>query len=143
MRDSEHNFQSISMSDFSLQGCSCWCQGELRLSPFLWLNETYNPLISYQVLFLPEASDYVASSAEESFALAQSADCGEFISALQNSAKREDMHINVGIHEMASEHRLKNSLVWIDNKGTVTQNYQKVHLFDVNIKGGPILKEST
>lgn len=143
MRDSEHNFQSISMSDFSLQSCSCRCQGELRLPSFLKLDETCNPLISYQVLFLPEASDYIASSAEESLALAQSTDCGEFISALQNSAKQENMHINVGIHEMASEHRLKNCLVWIDNKGTVTQNYQKIHLFDVDIKGGPILKEST
>lgn len=52
------------------------------------------------------------------------------------------MHINVGIHEIASEHRLKNSLVWIDDKGIITQNYQKVHLFDVEIKDGPILQES-
>lgn len=97
----------------------------------------------HQVLFLPEASDYIASSAEESFALAQSKGCSEFLLALQESAKVENVHINVGIHEVASEHRLKNCLVWIDNKGAVTQNYQKVHLFDVEIKGGPILKEST
>lgn len=95
------------------------------------------------MLFLPEASDYIASSAEESFALAQSADCRDFLSALQVSAKLEKMHINVGIHEVASEQRLKNCLVWIDDKGAITQNYQKVHLFDVEIKGGPILKEST
>jgi predicted amidohydrolase len=43
---------------------------------------------------------------------------------------------------MASQHRLKNSLVWIDDKGIITQNYQKVHLFDVEIKDGPILQES-
>lgn len=96
-----------------------------------------------QVLFLPEASDYIASSAEESFALAQSTDCRDFLSALQDSAKLERMHINVGIHEVASEHRLKNCLVWIDDKGAIIQNYQKVHLFDVEIQGGPILKEST
>lgn len=95
------------------------------------------------MLFLPEASDYIASSAEESFALAQSADCRDFLSGLQDSAKLEKMHINVGIHEVASEQRLKNCLVWIDDKGAITQNYQKVHLFDVEIKGGPILKEST
>jgi predicted amidohydrolase len=53
------------------------------------------------------------------------------------------LHINVGVHEIASETRLKNSLIWIDNKGAITQHYQKVHLFDVDIKDGPTLKEST
>lgn len=91
---------------------------------------------------MPEAADYIASSAEESLALAQSPECGNFISALQQTARVENMHINVGIHEIASENRLKNSLVWIDDKGTITQNYQKVHLFDVEIEDGPILKES-
>ncbi|KAJ5595378.1 uncharacterized protein N7459_001586 [Penicillium hispanicum] len=95
-----------------------------------------------KVLFLPEASDYIASSSEESLALAQTADCRDFVSALQKAAKQDGMHINVGIHEIASEKRLKNSLVWIDDKGIITQNYQKVHLFDVDIKGGPVLKES-
>ncbi|KAJ5089505.1 hypothetical protein N7532_008189 [Penicillium argentinense] len=96
-----------------------------------------------KVLFLPEAADYIASSADESFSLAQSPDSGNFVSELQKIAKLESMHINVGIHEMASEHKLKNSLIWIDDKGAITQNYQKVHLFDVDIKGGPVLKEST
>lgn len=61
---------------------------------------------------------------------------------MQRLAKLESLHINVGIHDIASEHRLKNSLVWIDDNGLITQNYQKVHLFDVDIKGGPVLKES-
>ncbi|KAF3389319.1 putative hydrolase nit2, partial [Penicillium rolfsii] len=95
-----------------------------------------------KVLFLPEASDYIASSAEESFALAQSPECRNFVSALQEAARGQSMHINVGIHEVASQHRLKNSLVWIDDKGIITHNYQKVHLFDVDIKDGPILQES-
>lgn len=94
------------------------------------------------MLFLPEASDYIASSAAESLALAQTPDRGEFLSALQKAAKLESLHINVGIHELASEQRLKNSLVWIDDQGIVAQNYQKVHLFDVDIKNGPVLKES-
>jgi hypothetical protein len=37
---------------------------------------------------------------------------------------------------------VKNTLIWIDDKGDITQHYQKIHLFDVDIKGGPILKES-
>ncbi|KAJ5929427.1 hypothetical protein N7454_006377 [Penicillium verhagenii] len=95
-----------------------------------------------KVLFLPEASDYIASSADESLALARSPEQGNFLSALQQSAKLAEIHINVGIHEIASEQRLKNSLVWIDDKGVITQNYHKVHLFDVDIKDGPVLKES-
>ncbi|KAJ5133686.1 hypothetical protein N7526_005051 [Penicillium atrosanguineum] len=96
-----------------------------------------------KVLFLPEASDYIASSAEESFSLARSSDCRDFVLALKQSAKQANLHINVGVHEMASEHRLKNCLIWIDDKGEITQSYQKIHLFDVDIKGGPVLKEST
>lgn len=95
------------------------------------------------MLFLPEAADYIASSAEESLSLARSSEQGDFVSELQKAASLSQMHINVGIHSVASENRLKNCLVWIDDKGVITQNYQKVHLFDVDIKGGPVLKEST
>lgn len=99
-------------------------------------------MTTHQVLFLPEASDYIASSSEESLKLARSTDREDFVLALQNAAKRESIHINVGIHEMATEDRLKNSLVWINDKGIITKSYQKIHLFDVDIEGGPILKES-
>lgn len=53
------------------------------------------------------------------------------------------MHINVGIHEPAQGGRVKNTLIWINEKGDIVQRYQKVHLFDVDIKGGPVLKESS
>ncbi|KAJ5707037.1 hypothetical protein N7488_006838 [Penicillium malachiteum] len=95
-----------------------------------------------KVLFLPEASDYIASSTDESLALARSPGQTNFVSALQEAAKLQKIHINVGIHEVASEQRLKNSLIWIDDKGVITQNYHKIHLFDVDIKDGPVLKES-
>jgi predicted amidohydrolase len=94
------------------------------------------------VLFLPEATDYIASSAEQSYALAKSQERDSFVSALQKEAAQQNIHINVGIHEVASENRLKNLLIWIDDQGVITQSYQKVHLFDVDIKDGPVLKES-
>ena len=37
---------------------------------------------------------------------------------------------------------MKNVLLWIDGNGEITQKYQKLHLFDVEIEGGPVLKES-
>ena len=50
----------------------------------------------------------------------------------------------MGIHEPAEGgKRVKNTLIWIDEVGAITQRYQKLHLFDVDIKDGPILKEST
>lgn len=38
--------------------------------------------------------------------------------------------------------RIKNTLLWIDAQGEIAQRYQKVHLFDLEIPGGPVLKES-
>ena len=66
----------------------------------------------------------------------------EFVKGLQREAAREGLPINVGIHEPAQGgKKVKNTLIWIDEKGEITQRYQKLHLFDVEIKGGPVLKE--
>ncbi|PWY80627.1 nitrilase [Aspergillus heteromorphus CBS 117.55] len=95
-----------------------------------------------KALFLPEASDYIASSPAETVSLARSVQDSEFVLGLQKEAQMANIHINVGIHEPASNGKIKNTLVWINEKGDITQRYQKVHLFDVDIKGGPVLKES-
>ena len=66
-----------------------------------------------------------------------------FVLGLQHEASTNKLPINVGIHEPAEGgKRVKNTLIWIDEKGKITQTYQKLHLFDVDIKGGPVLKES-
>ncbi|OOF95752.1 hypothetical protein ASPCADRAFT_168340 [Aspergillus carbonarius ITEM 5010] len=95
-----------------------------------------------KALFLPEASDYIASSPAESTSLVRSVQDSEFVLGLQKEAKLANLHINVGIHEPAANGRIKNTLIWIDEKGDITQRYQKIHLFDVEIKDGPVLKES-
>jgi len=65
-----------------------------------------------------------------------------FVQGVQTASKGANIAINVGIHEPAeSGKKLKNSSIWIEN-GQITQRYQKLHLFDVDIKGGPVLKES-
>lgn len=67
----------------------------------------------------------------------------EFVLDLQAEAKREKLSINVGIHGPAQDgKKVKNTLIWIDGEGEITQRYQKLHLFDVDIKDGPVLKES-
>ncbi|THC92544.1 hypothetical protein EYZ11_007997 [Aspergillus tanneri] len=96
-----------------------------------------------KALFLPEASDYIGSSAAETISLVRSEQESEFVLGLQKEARQAGLPINVGIHEPASDGRVKNTLIWIDEKGAITHRYQKIHLFDVDIDGGPILKESS
>ncbi|KAL8672901.1 MAG: hypothetical protein Q9168_002655 [Polycauliona sp. 1 TL-2023] len=97
-----------------------------------------------KALFLPEASDYIASNASETISLAQPASSSPFVLGLQASAREHRLPINVGIHEPSSKHNDKviNSLIWINEDGQVEHRYQKLHLFDVDIPGGPTLKES-
>jgi predicted amidohydrolase len=62
---------------------------------------------------------------------------------LQEDARAANLPINVGIHEPAEGgKKVKNTLIWIDGKGDIVQRYQKLHLFDVEIEGGPMLTES-
>ena len=95
-----------------------------------------------RALFLPEASDYIASNAEASRSICRSIHESDFVIGLQEEAKKHSLPISVGIHEPASAKKVKNTLVWIDETGTITQKYHKLHLFDVDIKDGPRLKES-
>ena len=96
-----------------------------------------------QALFLPEAADYIASSPDETVSLARTVEESEFVRGLQSEAKASNLPINVGIHEPAEGgEKVKNSLIWIDESGSITQRYQKLHLFDVDIKDGPTLRES-
>ena len=54
-----------------------------------------------------------------------------------------NLAINVGIHEPTKDgNRVHNTLIWVDNAGNILQRYQKLHLFDVNLEGGPVLMES-
>lgn len=48
------------------------------------------------------------------------------------------------MHEPTTDgsERVKNTLLWIDEQGEIVQRYQKLHLFDADMKDGPTLKES-
>jgi len=67
-----------------------------------------------------------------------------FVLGLQDEARKHSLPIHVGIHEPSetSSKKIKNTLVWINEKGKITQRYQKVHLFDMEIEGGPNMRES-
>jgi predicted amidohydrolase len=62
---------------------------------------------------------------------------------LREEARHAKLPIQVGVHEPGDDPaKVKNTLLWIDQHGNITQRYQKLHLFDVEIKDGPVLKES-
>lgn len=101
-----------------------------------------------RVLFLPEASDYIAGSPAESISLAESVETSPVIASLRQAlAEIPDgavrPEVSIGVHEPGSDgKRIRNTLLWFDAKGELKQRYQKIHLFDVEIANGPILKES-
>lgn len=65
---------------------------------------------------------------------------------LQNLAKANDLAINVGIHEPTDppSARIRNTLIWISPSGSILHRYQKLHVFDIDLRptGGPFLQES-
>jgi deaminated glutathione amidase len=103
-----------------------------------------------KVLFLPEASDYIARSPAESVQLAQTTEESEFVRGIRTSARENGLEIQVGIHEpiltdqtsSRDSGKIRNSLLWINSQGDVVQKYEKLHLYDVNIEGGPVAEES-
>jgi predicted amidohydrolase len=102
-----------------------------------------HPESQRQALFLPEASDYIAGSGAETVSLVQPVDKSEFVLGLREEARREKLPIHVGVHEPGVDAaKVKNTVLWIDERGEIAHRYQKIHLFDVDIKDGPVLKES-
>lgn len=101
---------------------------------------------SRQALFLPEASDYIGGSQEETVSLCKPTNRSEFVLGLQEDAKKHTLPISVGIHEPSDDpksKRIKNTLIWIDEKGAITSRYQKVHLFDLEVRDrGQVLRHS-
>lgn len=105
-----------------------------------------------QAVFLPEAADYIASSAKESLSLAAPATESPFLKEIRKAAKTHKLPVSVGVHEPGDntaskinggdKPKVKNTLLWIDEQGDIAQRYQKIHLFDIDQKDGLTLKES-
>lgn len=96
-------------------------------------------------MFLPEASDYIGGSSDETISLCRSVENSPFVIGLQEDARKHSLPVSVGIHEPSDDpksERIKNTSIWIDEHGRIAHRYQKVHLFDLEIEGGPVMKES-
>lgn len=100
-----------------------------------------------KALFLPEASDYIAKSAAETVELAKAVEDSPFMAAIRKAlaavAESTPIYVSVGVHEPCDGgQRVKNTLLWLDPQGRIVHRYQKIHLFDVDVANGPILRES-
>ncbi|KAH7321075.1 carbon-nitrogen hydrolase [Stachybotrys elegans] len=91
-----------------------------------------------KVLFLPEASDYIASSAQASLELAVPQSTSPFVLGLREAAKQHGIGVHVGIHHVADKPtedaapRLLNRALYITPDGSVDEAavYDKLHVFD-------------
>lgn len=65
-----------------------------------------------------------------------------FLEAVTRMSRVYNIAINIGIHERGVDsQKLRNTSLWLEG-GEIKHRYRKLHLFDVDIKDGPILKES-
>lgn len=101
-----------------------------------------------QVVFLPEGSDYVAQSSEETRAMAESLD-GNLMQQYKALAKQHNIWLSVGgFHERhavadGKKFKQRNAHVLINDEGDIVSVYRKLHLYDVFIPEKNIdLKES-
>ncbi|GAA5922750.1 carbon-nitrogen hydrolase family protein [Sporobolomyces koalae] len=100
-----------------------------------------------QILFLPEATDFIAP-ADQVKHLSQSIDQpGGFVEIIRKQARDSNVWLNLGIHEKGPAEgedsgRCYNTNLLIDDRGEIVSSYRKLHLFDVAITGGTHILES-
>ncbi|EDO47206.1 predicted protein [Nematostella vectensis] len=97
-----------------------------------------------EVVFLPEGFDFLMKDKEKILELAEHLD-GPRISKMCKLAEENGVWLSLGgfhCKHPSETRRVLNCHVVIDNKGRIAASYNKTHLFDVNIEGGPCLKES-
>lgn len=100
-----------------------------------------------KLIVLPEASDYIADNAIHSKKIVKTVEESPFLQGILKTIKElGDIDVAVGVHEPSGEigelPRTKNTLLYFNCKGELIERYQKVHLFDVDIPNGAIMRES-
>uniref|UniRef100_A0A2R5LGW8 Nitrilase and fragile histidine triad fusion protein NitFhit n=1 Tax=Ornithodoros turicata TaxID=34597 RepID=A0A2R5LGW8_9ACAR len=89
-----------------------------------------------QVVFLPEATDFLAESKVQAQEMAEPLD-GPILTKYKNLAKELGIWISIGsLHVKAPDgKKVQNTHVLLNNSGSTVSTYSKCHLFDVDIPG--------
>ncbi|XP_071816789.1 deaminated glutathione amidase-like [Apostichopus japonicus] len=99
-----------------------------------------------KMVFLPEGTDYLADTIEESMKLVEPMD-GPTVKYYQELASSLGVWLSIGIHSKSEDpsenHRLYNRHVIIDSSGKVVEFYDKLHLYDMAVEGMAPIKESS
>lgn len=97
-----------------------------------------------EMVFLPEACDYIGESRQQTLALAQPMG-GQTMGEYQRMAVESCVWLSLGgVHTLTEgeDGRTGNTHVIINKEGEIVETYNKSHLFDVNIPGSVSLSES-
>lgn len=88
-----------------------------------------------KMVFLPEAFDYIAENKEQSVKMSESLTDGSTIKNYQLIAKQDHVWLSLGgFHQSTADGvKLKNSHVVIDDCGKIVSEYNKCHLFDIDV----------
>ncbi|KAK3908981.1 Nitrilase and fragile histidine triad fusion protein NitFhit, partial [Frankliniella fusca] len=97
-----------------------------------------------QVVFFPEACDYVAKNKAQTIEMAEDLS-GPTLSAFKELAKEHNVWLSLGgVHIKVDEKTVRNAHILVNSDGELAADYSKLHLFDVDYKEGNVhLKESS
>eukprot|EP00127_Corallochytrium_limacisporum_P006665 Clim_evm44s232 gene=Clim_evmTU44s232 len=99
-----------------------------------------------KMLFLPEAVDFIGESRDDTYDLAMT-DGSAWLDEYCKAAKEHAIWLSLGgIHQRCASvdgRRIYNRHLLLNSSGTVCGQYDKLHMFDIDIKDGPRLMESS
>ncbi|KAL7115135.1 hypothetical protein ACP275_04G165600 [Erythranthe tilingii] len=97
-----------------------------------------------KLLCFPENFSYVGAKSGDSLSIAEPLD-GPIMTKYRSLAKESNIWLSLGgFQESGSDDsHLRNTHVLIDDSGDIRSTYRKMHLFDVDVPGGAVYKESS
>ncbi|XP_031379720.1 deaminated glutathione amidase, chloroplastic/cytosolic [Punica granatum] len=97
-----------------------------------------------KLLCFPESFSYIGARDGDSLKIAEPLD-GPIMQQYQSLARESNIWLSLGGFQEKGkdDEHLCNTHVVIDNEGNIRSSYQKIHLFDVDVPGGMVYKESS
>ena len=104
-----------------------------------------------QLICLPECANLLAKDRDSLFAKAESESESAFLAMAQKTAQQHQVSLSLGSlmikpdpdeGELASDGRIANRHFIIAPDGAITARYDKIHMFDADVKDGKTYRES-